>query len=585
MNGLAIVPIVSIVSAAIFFFAIVMSLKLAIAIYRRAEKSFVVDNLVVILLLLAVESAISLSYGIYGAVGGIDEMTRYLLANGAYSAQIAAIAVIVYFIMSATRRMICDSVKFPGAPALLVIARSKALHWFLLLAIFGSAGVAAGEQIWRMFSILGSGQAGGIQMPPSFLKKPAGIAIGFLGGIGILAQGLTIVYARYKCMPDQTKTDRLRQLLAWKMRKPLRDPDERSRTPNESYETLLLDEWKSWYYSAMLVVLFAGNHVLRIDKPRSMTDMFWFLAAFGFVLSLVYFKMRFVFFDVLIKRGLLLAWLVIALCLYWYLFLLPLNHAVFAENDPASKILPWIGTALFTLLWVYFHGRMDTALDRIVFHRADYGSLLPEISRAIQDHVEPQSLISYITSALKAAMDAESVVFSQSSAEPDLRNRQSDTATVPVQAGHRLFGCLHVGKRSGGQKYLSEDLAFLDKVSGQTAGMLQNIELREERELQRRREQQLKELASQAELKALKAQINPHFLYNALNSLAQLTRENPEAGEKSILDLSHVFRYALSASERDNVKLGEEADFLESYLAIEQIRFEKRLRFSFDIPD
>jgi hypothetical protein len=43
-----------------------------------------------------------------------------------------------------------------------------------------------------------------------------------------------------------------------------------------------------------------------------------------------------------------------------------------------------------------------------------------------------------------------------------------------------LFGCLIVGKRSGGQKYLSEDLAFLDKVAGQTAGMLQNFELREE---------------------------------------------------------------------------------------------------------
>jgi hypothetical protein len=97
MNG---PPIVSIVSAATFFFAIVISLNLALAIYRRAEKSFVVANLVVILLLIAVKLAISLSYGIYGTVGGLDGRSRYFLANGAYSVQIAAIAVIVHFIRS-----------------------------------------------------------------------------------------------------------------------------------------------------------------------------------------------------------------------------------------------------------------------------------------------------------------------------------------------------------------------------------------------------------------------------------------------------------------------------------------------------
>ena len=135
MNGLppiSMVSIVSVVSVAAFFFATAISLNLAVAIYRRAEKSFVVDNLVVILLIIAVESAISLSYGIYGTVRGIDERSRYFLASGAYLAQIAAIAVIVWFILSAPRRMICDSAKFPDAPALryalrrVVVARDQA---------------------------------------------------------------------------------------------------------------------------------------------------------------------------------------------------------------------------------------------------------------------------------------------------------------------------------------------------------------------------------------------------------------------------------------------------------------------------
>ena len=578
--------LIAIVSAATFFFAMVMSLNLAIAIYRRAGKSFVVDNLVVLLLLFAVESAILLSYGIYGTVHSLDQRVRYLLTNGAYAAEVMAIAVIVHFILSAPRRMICDNAKFPAIPALLVIARSKALHWFLALAVFGSAGVAAGEHIWRMFLIIGNDKAAQNPLPPSSLMKPAGMVIGFLAGLGLLAQFLTLVYVHYRSMPDPTMTALLREFFSWKGRARVIYRNEHSRSSNATYAHLNADEWKSWFLCTMLMLLFAGNHVLRIDQPRSMTDIFWFLAAFSFVLLITYFNMRFVFFDVLVKRGILLAGLVSAICVCWYFILLPLERTVFAEGDPASNILLCIGTMLFTLLWASSYKRMEMTIDRIVFHRADYSSLLPEISSAIQQHAEPQSVISYVTSKLKTVMDAGSVVFSRSYTEPDsaLRNRQFDTATVPVQTGNRLFGCLLVGKRSGGQKYLSEDLAFLDKVAGLTAGMLQNIELREERELQRRREQQLKALATEAELKALKAQINPHFLCNALNSLAQLTRKNPKGAEKAIVDLSRVFRYALGTLKRDHVKLGKEADFLEAYLAIENVRFEEKLRYRIDIP-
>ena len=206
--------LIDIVSAATFFFAMVMSLNLAIAIYRRAGKSFVVDNLVVLLLLFAVESAIFLSYGIYGTVRGLDQRVRYLLTNGANAAEIMAIALIVYFILSAPRRMICDSAKFPATPALLVIARSKALHWFLALAVFGSAGVAVGEPIWRMVLIMGNDQAARNPLPLSALVKPAGMVIGFLAGLGILAQFLMLVYAHYRSMPDLTMTALLRQFFS-----------------------------------------------------------------------------------------------------------------------------------------------------------------------------------------------------------------------------------------------------------------------------------------------------------------------------------------------------------------------------------
>lgn len=83
---------------------------------------------------------------------------------------------------------------------------------------------------------------------------------------------------------------------------------------------------------------------------------------------------------------------------------------------------------------------------------------------------------------------------------------------------------------------------------------------------------------AQAELRALRAQINPHFLFNTLNSIACLIAENPRAAEETTTRLAEIFRYALAASERDQARLADELEFLRSYLEIERTRFGSRLR-------
>lgn len=90
-------------------------------------------------------------------------------------------------------------------------------------------------------------------------------------------------------------------------------------------------------------------------------------------------------------------------------------------------------------------------------------------------------------------------------------------------------------------------------------------------------EERLKALATQAELKALKAQINPHFLFNSLNTVASLTNTDPCKAEEATLKLADVFRYTLSSSNREFVTLQEELDFLDSYLDVEKARFGDRL--------
>jgi sensor histidine kinase YesM len=90
-------------------------------------------------------------------------------------------------------------------------------------------------------------------------------------------------------------------------------------------------------------------------------------------------------------------------------------------------------------------------------------------------------------------------------------------------------------------------------------------------------EEKLKTLAAQAELKALKAQINPHFLFNSLNTIASLVSSDPSKAEESIERLADIFRYALSASDKEFVTLRDELDFIDSYLEIEKSRFGNRL--------
>jgi hypothetical protein len=93
-------------------------------------------------------------------------------------------------------------------------------------------------------------------------------------------------------------------------------------------------------------------------------------------------------------------------------------------------------------------------------------------------------------------------------------------------------------------------------------------------------------LAKDAELRALQAQINPHFFFNSLNSVRALIYESPDAAAKMVDQLAALMRYTLSSGNKTTVDLCDELEAVRAYLAIEKIRFEERLRAVFDIePD
>ena len=91
--------------------------------------------------------------------------------------------------------------------------------------------------------------------------------------------------------------------------------------------------------------------------------------------------------------------------------------------------------------------------------------------------------------------------------------------------------------------------------------------------------------AYEAQLQALRAQVNPHFLFNAFNSIAALIRIRPAEAETVVEDLADLFRYTLQASKQASASLGEELRAARLYLDIERVRFRDRLRVQIDVPE
>ncbi len=94
---------------------------------------------------------------------------------------------------------------------------------------------------------------------------------------------------------------------------------------------------------------------------------------------------------------------------------------------------------------------------------------------------------------------------------------------------------------------------------------------------------QLQLSAKEAELRALQAQVNPHFFFNSMNSVRALVYQDQDAAAQMIDQLASVMRYALQSGHHDTVPLAAEIEAVQAYLAIEKIRFEERLRIAIDI--
>lgn len=153
-----------------------------------------------------------------------------------------------------------------------------------------------------------------------------------------------------------------------------------------------------------------------------------------------------------------------------------------------------------------------------------------------------------------------------------------------------------VGLRMYPPQWFRDNLVFGGKIAvistvmiGALVTVFEGLSYRLQQALLELRTRQLEEerarkLVSEARLSSLESRIHPHFLFNTLNSISALVRDDPGGAERTVERLAALLRYSLDNGHRPLVALGKELRVVRDYLEIEQTRFGDRLRFTIDAP-
>ena len=295
-------------------------------------------------------------------------------------------------------------------------------------------------------------------------------------------------------------------------------------------------------------------------------------AAIPLAFAILYQDYRFALADLFLKRAItLVAVVAIAFGGYTVVSLLP------AGPLAAGVLLAlWVATSLVS---PWLHRRIVRFVDESLLGRADYAELRASIGQALQAQHSIDSVLETACARLAPALAAKDAWWIEDP-NPDERAASSE-GLVPTTDLPRYR--IRFGELTGGRKLLSDDVALIESVLGVAARRIDQIRLTHERYDVQLREEEMQKLAAEAELKALRAQVNPHFLFNALTTIGYLIETAPPRALNTLMQLTALLRGVLK-SEGEFTTLGRELELVEHYLKIEHERFEERLRVRIDVP-
>jgi two-component system LytT family sensor kinase len=232
------------------------------------------------------------------------------------------------------------------------------------------------------------------------------------------------------------------------------------------------------------------------------------------------------------------------------------------------------------IVYVRFGNWIDLVVERRVFGKRDPRRIIQDFRQRIGslDSSEPLMSLARSVAAEALAMRPEDVEL-----EPDSLGSGSPADVLIPIPSHNNSIQLAVSLRGDRRTLLTTEIDLLNEIALHAGRRLDDLDREQERIEQVRKEGYLSRQLVEAELRALRSQINPHFLFNSLNTIASLIPSEPEKAEKMTVRMSSIFRYVLIHADRPFSSLGEEVEFLRTFLEIEQIRFGERLSVEFRV--
>jgi two-component system LytT family sensor kinase len=326
-------------------------------------------------------------------------------------------------------------------------------------------------------------------------------------------------------------------------------------------------------WSIVALAVFAVS-ALHLSHREGATES-WFVelaghhASIPLIFAILYQDFRFALADLFLKRALaLFALVAIASGLYVGVEI-PLLAQHDFRADPIAvggSVILWVALAL---LYPPLCRAATWIVERIVLRRVDYKQLRIAFDRRAATLEDPGSVMNALVDALRAPLAAEEMRWVES------EDAIGDAVNI-VPTTESPYYALMVGPLTGGRRLLSDDIGVLDDMALLAARRIDAIRLARERYQQSR-------LATEAELRALRAQVNPHFLFNALNTIGYLIQTSPARAHETLMKLTALLRGVLRSADIATT-LGDEIDLVSAYLEIERARFEERLHVDIDVP-
>jgi two-component system, LytTR family, sensor kinase len=238
-----------------------------------------------------------------------------------------------------------------------------------------------------------------------------------------------------------------------------------------------------------------------------------------------------------------------------------------------------VALCLSLILFAYLRGILQIWVSRVIFRRESVEECIKKITALATVAKSEEELLTRAAFEVAQHLGTDRFALSahpQSNTsgieKPSVLFRAqapgeafSAEARIPLRLSSGDVRFLVAGSRRGGRRYVSEDLEEMRHLA---AVIVEQVELF--------RAEEMRHLVSQAELRALQAQINPHFLFNALNTLYGTIDRRSHEARRMVLNLADIFRYFLQG-DRVTIQLSEELRIIEAYLEIEKLRLGDRL--------